>query len=232
MALPRLQVLGCILAVFTYSSLAPAETLPAKTTKSSHTKRQSSKAKRPQVNLQADFSPEERALLVDKKLVKRQFRLTVNKREYRAGLSYRLVQATPMDVMRALRRPDGIVRAIPYGIEAKTLSEHNGVAQVKIVQGKSPIVGGYTVRLEWDLSEYQARFWMDPNEDHDIQDIWGTFSAREVMPGWTLVSFSFCFDIGGVGEILASKAHRWALSTANRIAGLVEPEQSEAPKED
>lgn len=171
---------------------------------------------------QAPFNAEERALLVEGKSVKRGFVLQRDDIQYRAGLSYRLIEAHPMDVMRALRRPRGIEKSIPYGLEAVTFNEKSGVAQVHILQGKRPIVGEYTVRLEWDLGNYSARFWMDPSYDHDLRDIWGVFSAREVSPGWTLVTFGFAFHIGGVGQLLERKAQRWALSTSDRIARLLE----------
>lgn len=171
----------------------------------------------------ANFSPKDRVTLGRERSVKRQFHIKRGEVEYHAGLAYRLVQATPMDVIRALRRPDGIVRAIPYAIEATTISESDGVARVRIRQGKSPVVGKYSVHLEWDLSTYEARFWMDPNERHDVSDLWGVFSAREVSPGWTLIRFGFAFDIGGVGSLLESKAQRWALQTADRIADMVDP---------
>lgn len=168
------------------------------------------------------FSEEEKQQLLSGESVKRKFMLEMDKVEYRAGICYRLVRASPMDVMRALRAPGGIKKAMPYGVEATTIREHDGIAEVRIVQGKVPIVGAYTVRMEWNLSTYSARFWLDPNQDHDLRDIWGAFSAREVAPGYTLVSFAVAFDLGGVAEILAPKAHRWALNTADNIAELVE----------
>lgn len=171
------------------------------------------------------FSAEEKTQLLSGESVKRKFMLKIDDVEYRAGICYRLVQASPMDVMRALRAPGGIKKALPYGVEATTLRELDGVAEVRIVQGKVPIVGGYTVRLEWDLSHYSARFWLDPNREHDLRDIWGAFSAREVAPGYTLISFAVSFHLGGVAEILAPKAHRWALNTADNIAELVEPSE-------
>lgn len=169
------------------------------------------------------FDSDEAASLVSGDSVRRKFQIRRGNIDYHAGLAYRLVQTSPMEVIRALRRPDGIVRAIPYGVEATTISESDGVARVRIRQGKSPIIGKYSVHLEWDLGSYQARFWVDPTEERDVRDLWGVFSAREVRPGWTLISFGFAFNIGGVGELLESKAQRWALDTADRIAELVEP---------
>ncbi len=174
----------------------------------------------------ANFSQKDRVTLGQELSVKRRFQIQRGEVEYHAGLAYRLVQAKPMDVIRALRKPDGIVRAIPYAIEATTVSEADGVARVRIRQGKSPVIGKYSVHLEWDLGTYEARFWMDPNERHDVSDLWGVFSAKEVVPGWTLISFGFAFDIGGVGSLLESKAQRWALQTADRIAEMVEPQQA------
>lgn len=168
------------------------------------------------------FSHQERRRLWGGKSVKRKFHLEVADVRYRAGLSYRLVKGRPMDVVGALRSPRGLARAIPYGLEATTLDEQDGVARVRIKQGKPPVVGGYTVRMKWELNDYRARFWLDPNQEHDVRDIWGWFMAREVAPGVTLICFAVAFDLGGVGEILGSKVHRWSLSTADRIAELVE----------
>lgn len=170
----------------------------------------------------AQLTPKERELLATGKSVKRKFLLDVDDVQYRAGLSYRLVHGSPLDVVSVLRSPQGMVRSIPYGVEATTIEEKNGVSRVRIRQGKAPIIGGYTVRMKWEMDDYRARFWLDPNDEHDLRDIWGWFMAREVSPGVTLIGFAIAFDLGGVGEILASKAHRWSLSTADRIAELVE----------
>jgi hypothetical protein len=154
--------------------------------------------------------------------VKRRFLIGSGEDAYHAGYSYRIVDASPLEVIRALRRPGGIVKEIPYGLEATTLSEEDGVTRMRIAQGKRPIVGSYTVRLEWDLRTYRAQFWLDPTFDHDVNDVWGVFSAREISPGKTLVSFGFAFDIGGVGTLLERKAQTWGLTTADRIAEMVE----------
>jgi hypothetical protein len=126
-----------------------------------------------------------------------------------------------MDVIRALRQPGAIAEVIPYGLSATVLSEKDGVTVMKIAQGKRPVVGKYTVRMSWDLRSNSARFWMDPAYRADIEDIWGTFTAREVRPGVTLVSFGFAFNIRGVASILEGKAQGWGLTTADRIAQYV-----------
>jgi hypothetical protein len=172
--------------------------------------------------LPTELSLDERERLLNGKSVKRKFHLEVNDVTYRAGLAYRLVRSTPLEVVSALRSPKALARAIPYGLDAVQLGERDGVARVRIRQGKPPVVGGYTVRMKWELNQYRARFWLDPNDVHDLKDIWGSFSAREVSPGLTLICFAVAFDLGGVGEILGSKVHRWSLSTADRVAELVE----------
>lgn len=51
------------------------------------------------------FTQQEVARLERGKSVKRGFELSHAGTTYQAGLSYRLVEATPMDVIRALRKP-------------------------------------------------------------------------------------------------------------------------------
>ncbi len=198
-------------ACFVLVSIAGAE-LPMP----SSYRRVGSEAQQPP-GLGGGFSSQELAQLERGKSVKRRFQVEHKGDIYRAGLSYRLVEGSPMDVIRALREPGAIVKVIPYGVSAKVLSEENGVTVMNIAQGKRPIVGEYTVRMEWDLSTYSARFWMDPSYRADIKDIWGVFSAREVRPGTTLVSFGFAFNIRGVASILETKAQDWGLTTADRI---------------
>lgn len=161
------------------------------------------------------------------KSVKRRFDLAHQGDEYQAGLSYRLIEGTPMDVMRALRQPGAIAKVIPYGVSSTILSEKDGVTVMKIAQGKRPVVGKYTVRIKWDLQTHSARFWMDPAHKSDIEDIWGTFTARAVRPGVTLVSFGFAFNIRGVASILEGKAQTWGLTTADRIAKYVKTRSSD-----
>ena len=72
--------------------------------------------------------------------------------------------------------------------------------------------------MEWDLNSYQARFWRDPAYKSDVEDIWGVFSAREIRPGLTLITFGFAFKIGGVGSIIERKVQTWGLTTADSIA--------------
>lgn len=167
------------------------------------------------------FSLAEQRRLLRGKSVKRRFEVVHQGDTYQAGLSYRLVEGTPMDVIRVLRKPGAIVKVIPYGVSATVLSEKDGVSVITISQGKRPVVGSYTVRMKWDLRSNSARFWMDPAFQADIEDIWGTFSAREVRPGLTLVSFGFAFNIRGVASILERKAQSWGLTTADRIAKYV-----------
>jgi hypothetical protein len=80
------------------------------------------------------FTAKERARLMRGKSVKRKFHIEIDEVSYRAGLSYRLVQGSPLDVVRVLRSPQGIAKAIPYGIEATTFEEKDGVAKVRIQQ--------------------------------------------------------------------------------------------------
>lgn len=176
------------------------------------------------------FTPSEVRRLERGKSVKRRFEVNYQGDTYQAGLSYRLVEGTPMDVIRALRRPGALVQVIPYGVSATVLSEKDGVSVMKIAQGKRPIVGSYTVRMQWDLRSNSAKFWMDPTFRADIEDIWGTFSAREVRPGLTLVSFGFAFNIRGVASILERKAQTWGLTTADRIADYVNARYQSAPQ--
>lgn len=173
------------------------------------------------------FKPAEIRRLERGKSVKRRFEMIHQGETYQAGLSYRLVQGTPMDVIRALRRPGAIAKVIPYGVSATVISEKEGVTVMKIAQGKRPVIGTYTVRMSWDLRSHSARFWMDPAYKSDIDDIWGSFTAREVRPGVTLVSFGFAFNIRGVASILEGKAQSWGLTTADRIANYVN--QSRTP---
>jgi hypothetical protein len=175
------------------------------------------------------FTRAELARLERGKSVKRGFELQHGGSTYQAGLSYRLVEATPMDVIRALRQPGGIVQVIPYGLSARVLSERDGISWITISQGKRPVVGTYTVRMEWDLSSYQTRFWLDPSYKADVEDIWGVFSAREIRPGATLITFGFAFRIGGVGSLLEAKAREWGLTTADRIARHVKQASQRDP---
>ncbi len=168
------------------------------------------------------LTEEERDLLFQGASVKRQFIIHRNGTRYHAGLSYRLVRARPLDVLRALRAPGGIAQVLPYGISATTHSEEAGVAKIRVRQGKPPVVGSYTVRLVWDLAKYEAKFWLDPSERADVRDIWGVFQAREVSPGVTLVSFGFAFDIGGIGALLEKKAQGWALQVPDRLSDMIE----------
>lgn len=167
------------------------------------------------------FTPTEMRRLERGKSVKRRFEMTYQGDTYQAGLSYRLVPGAPIDVIRALRQPGAIAEVIPYGVSATVLSEKDGVTVMKIAQGKRPVIGSYTVRMRWDLRNNSARFWMDPSYSADIEDIWGSFTAREVRPGLTLVSFGFAFNIRGVASILERKAQSWGLTTADRIAKYV-----------
>lgn len=177
--------------------------------------------KRVRTSGSAEFSSEERAMFLQGKSVKRRLELKRNGRRYHAGLSYRLIQARPMDVMRVLREPGGVARVLPYGISATAESEKAGVTKMRVRQGKPPVVGTYTVKLVWDLSKYEAKFWLDPSERSDIDDVWGLFQAREVSPGLTLISFGFAFDIGGLGSLLERKAQGWALDVPDRLADLL-----------
>src|SRR5690606_31091958 len=80
------------------------------------------------------FTRQEKALLRRGKSVKHGFQLEHAGSTYQAGLSYRLVHAKPMDVIRTLRRPGGLVQVIPYGLSASVLAERDGVTWITIAQ--------------------------------------------------------------------------------------------------
>ncbi len=146
-------------------------------------------------------------------------KIDAGRRSLAGGIAYRLVPATPMEVLSALRQPGGLRESLPYTKSARILSEKNGVTRVALEQGHGPFVGRYTVAIHWRPGEQVARFWLDPRRPHDLEDIWGFFRVREIAPGRTLVTFGVAFDLGSglVGALFEDTVQRMALRTPRDI---------------
>ncbi len=143
---------------------------------------------------------------------------------YMGGISYGVVEGRPLEVLAALREPGALRDALPNTLEARVLSDKEGVTRVALTQGSPPFVGRYVVSLRWEPGKGRARFWLDPSRPHDLKDIWGFVRVTELRPGQTLVTWAVAFDLGQgmMGQFFEKPVQKVALRAPDTIRRYVE----------
>jgi hypothetical protein len=144
---------------------------------------------------------------------------------YIGGVAYQVVNASPSRVLSALADPDALPRALPRTERATLVSREGRSARIELVQGKSPFLATYTVRLEQDARGDGIRFWLDPTRPHDVKDVWGYFRVTPFGKKKTLVTLAVALDLGpGLARLLLSdRVERLILHAPGKIREYVEP---------
>lgn len=170
----------------------------------------------------ATLSRAEREALLAGEVVSRPMQFETESGSYRGGLSYSLVHAPAAAVLAALSNVDTLPQALPHTKTARLLDVRGGLARVELVHG-----GGttYTVRIQRSSHGSELRFWLDPSQPHDINDVFGFFRVEPFVDGKSLITVGAALDLGsGPTQWFFSDAIvRTVLSTPGQIRNFVEP---------
>jgi hypothetical protein len=106
--------------------------------------------------------------------------------------------------VRALARPGLVLDRIydigslpnwlPFNHRAEIVAGSGDDLVVEILQGVEPFLATFSVRVT--RRDPVIRWELDPDRPHDIEDMWGFFTARPFGPGRSLLTTGIAFDLG------------------------------------
>jgi hypothetical protein len=153
-------------------------------------------------------------------------------RRYVGGVAYQVVAAPAPVVYSALQDGQVIERVLPKTKQVRVLSRQGNVWHVELLQGNRWITVEYTVVFREapvvasDPALRSVDFWLDPSFAHDIEDVWGFFSVRELDAKRSLVSTGALVDLGhGFARLFETRVQQLILSTARNIQRYFEAER-------
>ncbi|MEZ4375010.1 MAG: hypothetical protein R3B07_29630 [Polyangiaceae bacterium] len=116
--------------------------------------------------------------------------------DYVGGLSYQRVASPPGRVVERLQHVAAIRAVLPRVISARRLPAPTEQHRFELVQGTSLYSARYSViALRPEPGATELRFWLDPREEHEIDDVWGFFRAQPFQGG-SMISVGVALNLG------------------------------------
>jgi hypothetical protein len=176
---------------------------------------------------EGDLSPGEVSQLEQGLTIVRPQSLERGGRHYVGGMAYAVVDASAEDLESLLGDPQIWKRILPKTRAARRVGAIGDDTLIELTQGNALIQGTYTIRLHRE--DHGARFWVDPQRGHDIEDGWGFLRLEPTPEGHTLVTYGVLVDLGPglIRNLFEDTIRRLALSVPDRVRGFVQ--QRRAP---
>jgi len=187
----------------------------------------------------APLSAKERALLQNHREVARRLELLHKGRRYVAALSYGVVRRSCDRVFGLLSDPAShYAKALPATSEVR-FEEAGGRSKIWMKHGNMFINGSYTAHFRPSPDQGFVRFWLDHEQERDVEDLFGYFrvspwgdheclvtAAVAVDPGEGMVASMFRGMIGDYVAKSAGRIQRYArrtlpVTTGSTSTGLV-----------
>jgi hypothetical protein len=144
---------------------------------------------------------------------------------YFGGLSYAVIPAPLTDVAAVLTDPGAYRSILPMTLESRVLWQRGSDTSVYFRQGGSAGSAGYVLVVRRE-SQGLLRFWLDPDQPHEIADLWGYF---RVQPWGTdgaasLLTYAALvrLDFGVVKVLFSETIRRYALGTPALVRAYVQ----------
>jgi hypothetical protein len=170
-----------------------------------------------------ELDPAERDELRGGSLVSRRMRVPAGDSYLIGGISYQRVRTAPEILLTTLQKPKNLPHLLPHTLSARKLEGSGSDALIELEQGRSPIVGSYTVRAV--RRGERIRFWLDKGRAAPFEDLWGYFRVTPFSGRDSLLTVAVLLDLGpGMMRLFfEEKIQRIALATPRKIRDYVEP---------
>lgn len=142
------------------------------------------------------LSRDDRRRLTNGEQVRRRIAFSQRSGDYVGGLSYQRVASRPSRVVERLQHVEALRAVLPRVIAARRLSAPSDQHRFELVQGTSLYSARYSViALRPKPGATELRFWLDPREEHEIDDVWGFFRAQ-AFHGGSMISVGVALNLG------------------------------------
>jgi hypothetical protein len=147
------------------------------------------------------LSAGEAARLERGETVTREQTLDGESRRYVGGITYTIVEATPVEIAGLLEDMRAYKEVLPRTKQARLVGKNGPDLFVELRQGNALVEAAYTIRVRPDPARGEVRFWLDPNKPHAIDDAWGFFRYQALPDAptgapRTLVTYGALVDLG------------------------------------
>lgn len=144
----------------------------------------------------AAFTPDEIARLEAGKLVTRPTRVHRDGMSLIGGSSWRVIDAPPELVWRALHDFEHYPNMMPQVIEARPLANSGDERSLYIRNGRWPIFASYYLLLNSDREALTIKFHLDHERPHGVNECWGFVRLVPHGARRTLMTFGVLADLG------------------------------------
>jgi hypothetical protein len=175
-------------------------------------------------HVSAGLTPSERSVLLAGQTVTRPMLLENAEGRYVGGVSYQVVPATPLEVLRALGNVKELPGLLPRTRAARFVSAGADGGRVELNQGTSVVNATYTIWIR-RRGGNELRFWLDPTRPHGIRDVWGYVRATPFAEGKSLVTVAVALDVGPglVRMLFEDRIQRVIFDTPRQMRDYFEP---------
>ncbi len=171
------------------------------------------------------FSARERRQLLGGGQVRRRIAFSQRSGDYVGGLSYQRIASPPARVVERLQHVAALRAVLPRVISARRLRAPPEQHRFELVQGTSLYSARYSViALRPAPGASELRFWLDPREEHEIDDVWGFFRAKP-FHGGSMISVGVALNLGEgiIRWLFEERIVDVMLDMPRRIRDYVEP---------
>lgn len=145
---------------------------------------------------------------------------------YFGGVSYAVIRAPTRAVNDVLADPESYAHVIPRTLETRVVERRGRDTSVYFRQGGKAGSAAYVllVRREAPGQAGLIRFWLDPEQPHEIADLWGYFRVEPWEGGSSLLTYGALvrLDFGMVKLLFSETIRRVALGTPIQVREFVE----------
>ena len=170
-----------------------------------------------------ELDADDRARLTRGEVVRKPLDVDLAHGDYFGGLAYALIGATTVEVMAVLTDPAAYTKILPLTLESRVVGKQGYDDKVFFRQGGKLGSASYVLVVRRE-SPSLLRFWLDPDEPHEIEDCWGYFRVQPWGARSTLLTYAALVHLeAGVVKMLFTEAIRtYALSTPGLVRAYVQ----------
>ena len=173
-----------------------------------------------------ELTADERERLAHSEVVKLPLDFELPKGDYFGGITYTVISAPPAEVMAVLTDPASYSSILPVTMESRVVGKQGHDTRVFFKQGGKLGSASYVMVVRRE-SQGLLRFWMDPEQPHEIGDCWGYFRVQPWGKRSALLTYAALvhLDAGLMKMLFTEIIRKYALLTPGLVRAYVQRHQ-------